>query len=535
MLEKHGFFKAALLHRDADGRLRRLDPFLLWRFLGLFFSSVMFSGLAWAMLFLLPADWLQSPPYLESLFIVTAALTGLAFGWFLVNRSRYGIDTALLEEYARTLLSEETVLLLQAGVADLNLPLSLVLAHAEAHSETSPVVFIKNESLDKRVGIRPDGRGHDDEDVQPFGRTLRHQVEVKSGKNDHASFELLKRVRQAHRWVQDICIDLTEASRVGQGATGIAEWIIDNEYMIETTIREIRLALPRRFYRSLPTLMEENYRRRLPYVYCLAKDIVAESGLHLTHDQIVSMVAADQEFRHLAIAELWALPQMLRIALIESIKGLAIRAQTDLCESQQAAFWTNRLISANRRDVNLLFSTLAELSLAKPHPSPYFGAQLIDQLYDETDVLVSVHSWLERTFDNPLNEVLMQEQNRQTRDQLAIGNAFTSLRRLIQLDWKKVFEQLSCVEHILRKDPSGVYPEMDFATRDNYRQVIEEFAQRSGNDEQEVAQAAVDMARDGQEDSKNKGEMSQVGYYLIGLGRRLSEKGYGAMNRSDAG
>ena len=519
MLEKHGFFKAALLHKDADGSLRTLDPFLRWQFLGLFFSSVIFSGLSWALLFLLPADWLKSPPYLGSLFIAAAALTGLAFGWFLVNRSRYGIDTGLLEEYTRTLLSEETVLLLQAGVADLNLPLSLVLTHAETHFETNPVVFIKNKSLDQRVGVRPDGRGHNDENLQPFGRTLRHQTEVKSGKSDHASFELLKRVKQARRWVQDVCIDLTEASRVGQGATGIAEWIIDNEYMIETTIREIRLALPRRYYRSLPTMMEETYRGRLPYVYFLAKDIVAEGGLHLTYDQIVSMVAADQEFRHLTIAELWALPQMLRIALIESIKGLAIRAQTDLCESQQATFWTNRLISANRRDVNLLFSILAELSLAKPHPSPYFGAQLIDQLYDETEVLVSVHSWLERTFNNPLNEVLLQEQNRQTRDQLAIGNAFTSLRRLIQLDWKKVFEQLSCVEHVLRKDPSGVYPEMDFSTRDNYRQVIEEFSQRSGRDEQELAQSAVDMAEEGREGSRDKGDISQVGYYLVGEGR----------------
>ena len=519
MLEKHRFFKAALLHKDTDGRLRTLDPFLRWRCLGLFFFTALFSGLSWASQFFLPVVWMESQPYLGPLMLAAAALTGLVFGWFLINRSRYGIDTALLAEYTRTLLSEETVLLLQARVADLNLPLSLILAHAETHAETSPVVFIKNTSLDKRVRIRSDGSGQDDEYGQPFGRTLRHQIEVKSGKSDSASFELLKRIRQDRKWVQEVCTDLTEASRVGQGATGVAEWIIDNEYMIVKTVRDIRLNLPRRFYRSLPTLTGETFRGRLPYIYCLAKDIIAESGLHLTRDQIISLVVAAQGYRHLTIAELWALPQMLRVALIESIKGLAIRAQTDLCESQQAAFWANRLIAANRRDVNLLFFILAELSVAKPEPSPYFGAQLIDHLYDETDVLIPVQSWLERTFDNPLNEMMLQEQNRQARDQLAIGNAFTSMRRLVQLDWKKIFEQLNCVEQILRRDPSGVYPEMDFATRDSYRQVIEEFAHRSGIDEESVAQIAVNLAEESRDESKFQSYLSQVGYYLIGSGR----------------
>ncbi len=519
MLEKRGFFKAALLHKKTDGRLQTLDPFLRWQFPGLFFFALLFPALTWAVLFFLPVARLEHQPYLGPLLIAVAVLTGLVFGRFLINRSRYGIDTALLAEYTRTLLSDETVLLLQARIDDLHSALSLILADAETHAETSPVVFIKNTSLDKSVGIHPDGHGQDDEDVQPLGRTFRHQIELKSKKSDRTSFELLKRIRRDRKWVQEVCTDLTEASRVGQGTTGVAEWIIDNEYMILKTVRDIQQSLPRSFYRSLPTIMDETYRGRLLYVYRLAKNIAAETGLHLTRDQINSLVSTDQEHRHLIIAELWALPQMLRIALIESIKELAVRAQTDLCESQQAAFWANRLISANRRDMNLLFFILAELSVAKPHPNPYFGAQLIDHLYDETDILIPVQAWLERTFDNPLNEVLQQEQNRQASDQLAIGNAFASLRRLVQLDWKELFEQLSYGEQILRRDPSGVYPAMDFSTRDSYRQVIEELAHRSGIDEESVAQIVVDLAEERRDESKFQSDLSQVGYYLIGNGR----------------
>jgi cyclic beta-1,2-glucan glucanotransferase len=517
MLEKHRFFKAALLHKKPDGNLRILDPFLRRRSLGLLFFAASFLGLYGASTLFFPVAWMKGLSSLMPLLFAAAAISGLVFGWLLIRRSRYGIDASLLSKYSKTLMSEETVLLLQAKTADLHLPLSLILVFAETHAETSPVVFIKHKSLEKRGVTRPNSS--DQEDVQPFGRTFRHQTAVQSSENDRASLKLLKRIRLNRKWVQDVCADLTAASRVGQGATGVAEWIIDNEYMIVKTVRDILLNLPRRFYSSLPIIVEENYRGRLPYTYCLAKDIIAESRLHLTRDNIVSLIAADQEHHHLTIAELWALPQMLRIALIESIKGLAIRSQTDLCESQNAAFWANRLITANNRDVNLLFSILAELSLAKPRPSPYFGAQLLDHLYDETDVLVSVQSWLERTFDSPPDELLLHEQKRQASDQLAIGNAFTSLRRLIQLDWKKLFEQLNCVEQVLRKDPSGVYPDMDFTTRDSYRQVIEEFAKRSGRDEQSVARTVVKMAEESRDKSKSRGDLSQVGYYLVGNGR----------------
>ena len=82
--------------------------------------------------------------------------------------------------------------------------------------------------------------------------------------------------------------------------------------------------------------------------------------------------------RTLTIAELWAIPQMLRIALIEGIQDLAARGLAELREREIADFWANRLITANRRDPNHLFAIMAELAESQAHPSPYFASQLID-------------------------------------------------------------------------------------------------------------------------------------------------------------
>ena len=161
---------------------------------------------------------------------------------------------------------------------------------------------------------------------------------------------------------------------------------------------------------------------------------------------------------------------MLRTVLLENIQQLSERALWELREGEIADFWANRLISTNRRDPNQLFSILAELTETQSKPSPYFATQLIDYLYDEGSALVPVQSWLERTLRKSLNEISLREKKRQTKDQISIGNAFNSLRHLALLDWKECFEKLSGVEKILRQDPAGIYTQMDFATRDRYRQ-----------------------------------------------------------------
>jgi len=240
--------------------------------------------------------------------------------------------------------------------------------------------------------------------------------------------------------------------------------------------------------------------------------------LRMDRDNIGSFIDAYQSVRTLTIGELWALPQMLRVALIESIQSLAVTALEDLRERQLADFWANRLIAANRRDASQLLALLAELSATVPNPTTYFGAQLVGLLYDEAAALAPVQSWLERTLKKPLHDFTLREQNRQTSEQLSCGNAFTSLRQLALLDWRELFERLNKVELLLRRDPSGVYPGMDFATRDRCRRAVEELARRSARTEEQVAEQAVTLATRAQREGTD-GRHSHVGFWLIGEGR----------------
>jgi cyclic beta-1,2-glucan synthetase len=81
-------------------------------------------------------------------------------------------------------------------------------------------------------------------------------------------------------------------------------------------------------------------------------------------------------------------------------------------------------------------------------------------------------------------------------------------------DWKAFFDQVSLVEQTLSQDPAGVYPSMDFETRNGYRNVVEQLAIDSPWDELKIARAAVVFA--GLNTNDRKGH---VGYYLVGPGR----------------
>jgi cyclic beta-1,2-glucan synthetase len=513
-LRKKGFHRVALVHKTAHGDIRTLDPFFWRRVLGVTFTAVLFGGLAGvaALVFRWP-QMVLAGTILKLTSILLGGLTGGFLSWLWIRRSKYGINLILLKNHARWLVSDETVLVLQAPLETLR----YAVAVQRESSDIPPTVFVLHPKRERRRDARRPGVFLSPTQIQEHAQRLAisHQVDQKPPRNA----ELLKRFKRTHQWIHQICSDLNEASRLEQSATPVAEWIIDNEFILEGNTRDIQLNLPQRFYRQLPALDSEPY-RGLPRIYAMAKELVFHTDLRLDRENILAFIEAYQSESTLSIGELWAAPQMLRIALVESIENLAIKALTDLQELQLADFWANRLIATTRRDPNQLFAILAELAETTPNPTLFFGSQLVSHLYDEAAALVPVQSWLERTIRKSLNDLNQREQSRQTKDQISIGNAFTSLRLLSQLDWREVFEQLSRVEQHLRFDPSGVYPAMDFDTRDRYRRAVEELSRRSGQTEEQVAQTAIEMAKQGQTESSKDERRGHIGAYLIGKGKR---------------
>ena len=426
-------------------------------------------------------------------------------GWFVRGGGR-----KLLADHSRWLGNEESVLLLRAPVASLRRPAKIL----RESGGISPVIFVLNPKLtgpvietgERGMPLSPAELG---DLAQSLAKTDR--VNTKSPRTTR----LLSRLAQGLKWIGTASLELSEAVALGQRSTPVVEWILDNHYILESSIRDVQQNLSRKFYREL-TVLESTSCRGFPRIYGLAKELVSNTALRIDGDSIVSFLQAYQSIATLSSAELWAIPQMLRIALIEGILTVTAEGLAELRERETADFWAHRLISADRHNSNHVFSIMAELTENYPAPGSSFVYQLVDHLYGEESSMALVHSWLGRIHHQPIEEINSREQERQTRVQIEAGNAFSSLRELERLDWKEIFERLSRVEQLLRHDPAGIYGRMDFSTRDWYRRSLEKISRRSEKTEEEVAMAAVDLARRAAEELSDDERRSHLGTFLIG-------------------
>lgn len=99
-----------------------------------------------------------------------------------------------------------------------------------------------------------------------------------------------------------------------------AEWLLDNFYVVIRALRQILEDMPRSYYRQLPKLQAEPLSGH-PRIYALARELLRTCDAGLDLDHVKRFVTAYQELTPLTMGELWALPTMLRVRILEVLSG----------------------------------------------------------------------------------------------------------------------------------------------------------------------------------------------------------------------
>ena len=295
------------------------------------------------------------------------------------------------------------------------------------------------------------------------------------------------------------------------------EWLLDNLHVVQEHIQEVRDSLPRGYYRELPELAFGAL-AGYPRVYEIAITLISHTEGRIEVDNLDLFVGAFQQVAPLSIGELWAIPAMLRLGLIESVRRMALRTVRRLRELDEADLWATRLTSAGDESAPALAAALQNFVSRPPELTPTFVSRFLYQLRMSPDSVPPL-AWLEGW----IAEHGMSAEDAAARatewvalTQIMMANSITSLRTIARMDWETFVERESVMEAALRQDPAAVYPRMTFETRDQYRHVVERIAKRTRRDEAAVARSAVDLARsnlgDGASDLHRR---THVGYYLV--------------------
>jgi cyclic beta-1,2-glucan synthetase len=124
------------------------------------------------------------------------------------------------------------------------------------------------------------------------------------------------RLATLHKALREAYAEFVSRSEEREVLSGVAEWILDNFYVVQQATRQIGENMPAGYYRRLPKL-DESTLRGYPRVYALAREILRAVGGQLDVDRVKRFVRAYQEVRPLTMGEIWALPTMLRLGVLE--------------------------------------------------------------------------------------------------------------------------------------------------------------------------------------------------------------------------
>ena len=257
-----------------------------------------------------------------------------------------------------------------------------------------------------------------------------------------------KNLSQFETWLDEAHHYFSESSQNKIPLTYASEWILDNYYIIRQTLQQIKEDLPVSFYQQLPKITN-GVLKDFPRIYIIARSILSYQKLMIDPMELESILIQFQKTVPLSTGELWAFPIFLRYSLIEF---LSIELVTIIHPNDQP-------------NLPLVFSQNMETSC---------------QFSEENGAFT-------RSVDND-----------------SVAKIIISLRTISEQDWNEFFESVSLLEELLRKDPSGIYPRMDFKTRDHYRKEIEKLSRATDQDEIKIAETILNMAIDinqGQSDS----------------------------------
>ena len=363
--------------------------------------------------------------------------------------------------------------------------------------------------------------------MEQHGRRLAAAHRLAPGR---APDRLLTRLAENESVLMEVCDLLTAAVTADRRITPAGEWLLDNFYLIEEQIRTAKRHLPKGYSRELPRLAN-GPSARLPRVYDLAFEAISHGDGRVDAESLSRFVAAYQTVTPLKVGELWAIPIMLRLALIENLRRVGSRIAAGTIDRNRADVWANQMMEVAEHDPKSLILVIADMARSNPPMVSSFVAELARRLQGTSAALALPLTWIEQRLSesgSSIEQLVQAETQEQAGVQVSISNTIGSLRFLGSMDWREFVETMSIIEQKLREDPGGLYERMDFATRDRYRHVVEEIAKCSPLSESEVARKAIQLANEGTAGAGTRigddDRATHVGFYLIDRGRPHLER-----------
>lgn len=295
------------------------------------------------------------------------------------------------------------------------------------------------------------------------------------------------------------------------------EWLLDNFYIIEETVKKISQEITLRKYINFPgitTGMYKGYAR----VYVLASEIVAYTDNKITDEILNLAILAYQRKKTLSMEEIWSLWLFLEIALIENIRGVCEKIYLSQLQKYKVESIVERLIEkkeAGRQEFKPIRDEYKLQTLYKEVKYPFieYMSYKLKKYGKQGIVYLNILEEQVNKMGLTVSEAIQKEHFDIAIQKVLIGNSITSIREVNTINFLNLFEEINGVEGILKTDPANVYERMDYKTKAYYRAKIKSLSKKTKLSEIYIAKKLIELAN-----NAKISKQRHIGYYLIDKG-----------------
>lgn len=356
----------------------------------------------------------------------------------------------------------------------------------------------------------------DAEQMLQYCRQLAGRHKLIAGQDNKVMFRSLSDNKEKINRIHKV---LAEASS-GEDAIELHEWRT-NFYLIEDQLAKARMLLTATS-RNLPRLQGESA-KDYPRIYRIITAFIAHSNAQVDINNLLAFINIYQTISPLQTGELRALQLILKVALIENLVRVAARIAVAKINQGIADSWAIRIAAANENGIEALNTLWIDFLLSGHAYKDVVIAEVIRYLHEKSPKAIIPMSRLEQILSEKSltgKTVMVLVNEELTMEKVSFRNCLSSIRMLDTVDWSAFIDAANTIDPIFSKEQSGIYPLMEFHTRDRYRREVGAIARQAEVAETIVAQHVITLADNAYATGDIEYGRSHVGYFLIGEGRK---------------
>lgn len=360
-----------------------------------------------------------------------------------------------------------------------------------------------------------------------------HNLTSKSSKNTYPIPHMI----ESFKVICEVYNLLNEHLKLGIAIHPAGEWLLDNLYIIEETVKQVEKELTLKKYTNFLGIANGKY-KGFARIYVLASEIVAYTDNKIERKDLEDYLASYQINKSLSMEEIWNIGLFLEIAIIENIREICEKIYISQMQKYRAENIVERLVE-NKPKTERKFIKKEAKKIEKTvlEDIEYSFIEYMSYILKRYGKKANSYlNALEETVElagTTISEVIQKEHFDIAVRKVSIGNSITSIKKIQRINFLEIFEKVNGVEELLKQDPSGVYNKMDYKTKEYYRNKIKEISKRTKVSELYITKKILELAnqnesgqdvaiQDEKQNEVNKNGIpkkeSHIGYYLIDNG-----------------